>query len=162
MDETTRRRVTAGAILIVIGIALLALQLVQGFGEWIVLILIGGVFVTAYFLRRSYGLLIPGCIILGLGLGAIGTNTMTGVGDFTQIGLGIGFIAIYVIDRVYNNPKTHWWPLIPGGILLVTGIGTLSGDLGRLIDKGWPLLLVLAGLILIGAAFGLFGRKQAS
>jgi hypothetical protein len=162
MDEVTRRRVMAGAILVVIGVALLALELAKGFGEWIVLILIGGAFLTAYFLRRSYGLLIPGCILVGLGLGAIGTNTMPGVGDFTQIGLGVGFIAIYVIDRVYRSPKTHWWPLIPGGILLVTGLGALSGDLGRVLRDGWPLLLVLAGLILIGAAFGLFGRKQAS
>jgi len=160
MDKTTRRRITAGAILIVIGIALLALQLTKGWGEWIILLLIGGLFIAAYFYRRAYGLLIPGCILLGIGLGAIGNNTILGVGDFTQIGLGIGFIAIYIIDRIYRNPATHWWPLIPGGILLLTGIGTLSGDLGRLVHDGWPLLLVLAGLLLIGAAFGLFGRKK--
>jgi hypothetical protein len=160
VDQTTRRRITAGAILIVIGIALLALQLTKGWGEWIILLLIGGLFIAAYFFRRAYGLLIPGCILVGIGLGAIGNNTILGVGDFTQVGLGIGFIAIYVIDRIYRNPATHWWPLIPGGILLLTGIGTLSGDLGRLIRDGWPLLLVLAGLLLIGAAFGLFGRRN--
>jgi len=161
VDETTRSRVTAGAILIVIGIALLALQFTKGWGEWIILLLIGGIFIAAYFFRRSYGLLIPGCILVGLGLGAIGNNTMIGVGDFTQIGLGVGFIAIYVIDRVYRSPRTHWWPLIPGGILLLTGIGALSGDLGRLLRDGWPVLLVLAGLILIGTALGLFGRRKA-
>lgn len=162
MDERTRRAVTAGAILILVGIGLLALQLAEGFGEWIVLLLIGGAFLVAYFLRRSYGLLIPGCILVGLGLGSIGKNTIPGVGDFTQIGLGIGFIAIYVIDRIYRNPQTHWWPLIPGGILIATGIATLSPNLRQLWDKGWPLLLVLAGLILIGAAFGLFAPKRES
>jgi hypothetical protein len=162
MDERTRRAVTAGAILILVGIGLLILQFTKGFGEWIVLILIGGAFLVAYFLRRHYGLLIPGCILVGLGLGSIGENAITGVGDFTQIGLGIGFIAIYVIDRVYRNPQTHWWPLIPGGILIVTGIATLSPNLTQLWEKGWPLILILVGLILIGAAFGLFGPRQKS
>ena len=159
MDEAMRRRVVAGAILIVVGIGLLLLQLFQGFGEWIVLMIIGAAFLVGYFLRRSYGLLIPGCILVGLGLGSIG-GASWGVGDFTQIGLGVGFIAIYVIDRIYRG-KTHWWPLIPGGVLLITGVASLGENVQRIVDVGWPLLLVLAGIVLIGAAFGLFGKAKA-
>lgn len=158
MDEVTRRRVVAGAILIIVGIGLILLQVFQGFGEWIVLLLIGAAFLAGYFLRRSYGLLIPGCILVGIGLGAIGGTTW-GVGDFTQIGLGTGFIAIYVIDRIYRG-STHWWPLIPGGVLLITGVASLGGNIARIVEVGWPLLLVLAGLLLIGAAFGLFGKAK--
>jgi hypothetical protein len=161
MDEETRRRVIVGSILILLGIAWFALQFTQGFGDAAILFLIGGAFVAGYFYRRAYGLLIPGCILLGIGLGSVGESSLFGVSDFSQIGLGVGFIAIYVIDRVYRG-STPWWPLIPGGILIVTGVATLSEDLGRIIEVGWPLILVLAGLLLIGGAFGLFGTKRSS
>jgi hypothetical protein len=161
MNEESRRRIIVGAVLILLGIAWFALQFTQGFGDAAILFLIGGAFVAGYFYRRAYGFLIPGCILLGLGLGSVGESTFFGVSDFSQIGLGVGFLAIYVIDRVYRG-STSWWPLIPGGILVVTGIATLSENLGQIIEVGWPLILVLVGLLLIGGAFGLFGRKESS
>ncbi len=161
MDELTRRRFIIGAVLILLGIGLLALQRSEGLGDAFALFLIGGLFVAGYFYRRSYGLLIPGCILLGLGLGAVGESTFPGVSDFSQLGLGAGFVAIYLLDRAFRG-TTHWWPLIPGGILLLTGLATLSEDLGRVVEVGWPLLLVLAGLLLLAGGVGLFGRRPAS
>ena len=62
-------------------------------------------------------------------------------------GLGCGFIAIFLIPLLYER-RTHWWPLIPGGILVVSAIPH-SKSLLRLMLDNWPLFLVAAGLILV-------------
>jgi hypothetical protein len=151
-------RLVTGAILIVLGIGLLALQFVQGFGEAVIFFLVGGLFVAGYLYRRAYGLLIPGGILLGLGLGSIGKGELFQFADFEAIGLGIGFISIYVIALAYEG-RTQWWPLIPGGILVITGLATGNQVLQRLVEVGWPLILVFVGLLLLASAFGLMGRR---
>ena len=77
-------------------------------------------------------------------------------GRETAVGLGIGFIAIFVVDRFYRG-KTAWWPLIPGLILLVTGAATGHIDFGKLMSKGWPLILVILGILYLT---GLLGSKS--
>ncbi len=72
------------------------------------------------------------------------------VGDLDTIGLGAGFVAIYVIDILYRG-RSHWWPLIPGAILIVAGVA--SGSLEHLISVGWPLVLIVIGLrMLVGGS----------
>src|SRR5688500_13461197 len=121
-------RALAGSVLVVLGLGLFALQLVGPPGDATALFLVGGLFVVAYFWRNVYGLLIPGCILLGLGLGR--------VGDLEAIGLGVGFLAIYLIDSVYRG-RTHWWPLIPGVVLAGGGVVRLSADLQPALAVGW-------------------------
>lgn len=159
MNDLTRQRIVGGIILILLGIAFLAQQFIHGLSDSVILFIIGGALLVAYFMRRIYGLLVPACILMGLALGAIGESTFIGVGDFSAIGLSIGFIAIYVIARVYQG-KSHWWPLIPAGILLLVGIGALTDNLGRLVSVGWPLLLVLIGLLVLAGTFGLFEKAK--
>ena len=160
MEDQKRRGILIGTILVVLGVGLFAMQFIEGaLVHSVVLAVIGIAFLVAYFVRRSYGLLIPGCILVGIALGSIGEETVFGLGDFSLFGLGIGFIAIYVIDLVYRR-STHWWPLIPGGILVVVGLGRIT-NLRYIFERGWPLILVLVGLLLLAGAFGLFGRKKA-
>ena len=159
MDNERQGRIFFGAILIILGIGLIALQYVEGFGDAMILFLIGGLFVAGYFYRRSYGLLIPGCILLGIGLGKVGESTLMAFGGFEQLGLGVGFVAIYVIDLVYSG-SSSWWPLIPGLILIVTGLSEGSEDFGHLVSVGWPIIFVFFGLLLLAGAFGLTGRKK--
>jgi hypothetical protein len=116
--------------------------------------------VAGYLYRRRYGFLIPGGILLGLGLGSIGEGALFQIADFEAIGLGIGFISIYVIALAYEG-RTHWWPLIPGGILVVTGLATGNAVFQRLLSVGWPLILVFIGLLFLASAFGLMGRRPA-
>ena len=160
MDDRDRGRLVTGAILVLLGLGLLALQFMEGFNEAVVLFLIGAAFVAGYLYSRAYGLLIPGCILLGLGLGFVGETTISSLDEevFILLGLGVGFVAIYVIPLVYVG-KSHWWPLIPGVILIVVGIASMSDDLERLLEVGWPLILVLLGLVILAGAFGLTGRK---
>jgi hypothetical protein len=158
VSERNQRQIATGAILILIGLGLFALQFLEGFGEAVIFFLIGGAFVAAYLYFRNYGLLIPGGILLGLGLGSVGKGSVLAFGDFDAIGLGVGFVAIYVIALVYEG-RSHWWPLIPGLILIVTGLAS-GTSFERLLSVGWPLILIFLGLLLLAGAFGLVGRRR--
>jgi hypothetical protein len=159
MDEKSRGRIVLGSILIILGVGLIVLQLFEGFSDAVILFLIGGAFVAWYLYSRSYGLLIPGGILLGLGLGKVGESALTSFGGMEQLGLGVGFVSIYVIDLVYRG-SSNWWPLIPGGILIIIGLSKGSETFERLFSVGWPLIIVFVGLLLLAGAFGLFGRKK--
>ena len=159
MDDKRQSSIVIGAILILLGVGFFALQFMEGFGEAVIFFLIGGAFMVGYLFRRAYGLLIPGGILLGLGLGSVGESTFQSFGDIKGIGLGVGFVSIYVIQLIYVG-KSHWWPLIPGGILIVTGFASASKDFERLLSVGWPLILIFVGLLILAGAFGITGRKK--
>lgn len=114
----------------------------RGFGD-MVLLLIGGVFMYAYFNTRPgyrIGFLIPGSILLGIGVGeAIGDLPLLNgfvSGNITTLTLGLGFCLIWLLER------RHWWALIPGGILVLSGLSSLVANL-------WPLALIALGVYLI-------------
>jgi hypothetical protein len=140
-----------GVILILVGAALFAVQLLHLNADVIVLV-IGLIFATAYVASRRYGLLIPAGILTGLGTGIV----LEDVGytrEAVLLGLGLGFLAIYGVDRVTSGARRpgRWWPLIPGAILTV--IAGASGAFGpegeRAIEQGWPIVLVVAGAWLL-------------
>ncbi|MBI5304516.1 MAG: hypothetical protein HY868_20450 [Chloroflexi bacterium] len=146
-----RARLIPGLILIVLGIVFMLMQYFE-FGPGLFLILLGFVFFIPYALTRSYGLLIPGCILAGLGIGMVferGTQT-----DITApLGLGVGFIAIYVIHLIVAR-ASHWWPLIPGVVLLLVGITAGIPQAQTLLVKGGiPLMLIVIGLAILAGQF---------
>ena len=79
-----------------------------------------------------------------------------GFQDFEKVGLGMGFGAIYVIDRLYRG-KTHWWPLIPAIVLIGSELIAGSRQLERVISRGWPLALVVVGVLIL---LGVFSRSR--
>ncbi len=160
-DQKRDPRKVAGAILIVVGLLLFTLQYVTGVAYSLIFLVAGGVFLIAYFNKRSYGLLIPACIMLGIGVGRLGEEAALPVDDMSQLGLGIGFVSIYVIDKLYRG-RADWWPLIPGAILIVNGAGSGYVDIGRLISKGWPIILVIVGLLFLMGKIGTDHRKKGS
>jgi hypothetical protein len=153
MEDVDRRggRLVAGAVLIVIGLGLFALQFTEGLGESVITFFIGALFLAGYLYRRSYGLLIPAGILMGIGLGNVGQQAFISLEGIGSIGLGIGFLSIYVIGRAYQG-STPWWPLVPGGILLIQGLASSSDAFSQYMEIGWPLILVLVGLILLFGA----------
>jgi hypothetical protein len=149
--DTQRARMIPGLILIVLGIAFLLVQYFE-FGPALFLTLLGLVFLIPYALTRNYGLLIPGCILTGIGIGLVFDRPPLHSAIAVPIGLGLGFIAIFVIQLLVAR-HSHWWPLIPGGILVLVGVAEGIPQAQMLIEKGWPLILVLIGLLILAGQF---------
>ena len=151
IQRSRRNHIASGAALVVIGLVALALQYVEGPARAIILVLAGGSFIATYLYSDIYGLLIPGGILAGLGLGSLAEWQGLAVPDPHAIGLGVGFVAIYVIERLFRH-RAHWWPLIPGGILMLSGVGAHFGDVGHILWRWAPAVLVILGVVLVTRA----------
>jgi hypothetical protein len=111
----------------------------------------GSAFFAAYLYRREYGYLVPAGILLGLGTGTILGQTRYAFGDATLFGLGLGFIAIYVVSLLYER-KNRWWPLIPGGVLILLNVPRVGDTVDFFFDN-WPLILIIVGVLILLGAF---------
>ena len=150
-----RRQIIPGLILIVLGVAFLLMQYFE-FGPGLFLTLLGLVFLVPYAFTRSYGLLIPGCILCGIGVGLAFERAAMRPDVTVSIGLGLGFIAIFVVQLAVAG-ASHWWPLIPGGILVLVGVAETMPQAQQVLERGWPLILIVIGL---GILAGQFWRTQ--
>lgn len=144
--RSDRDRSMLALILIGGGVLFLFAQLglFPGFGD-IVLLLLGGVFLYAYFTTKAayrLGFLIPGSILTGLGVGVLLENApifgnLFG-GGIVPLFLGLGFGLIWFLER------KHWWALIPGGVLVLAGLSSVL-QIGAL----WPIVLIVLGVYLL-------------
>jgi hypothetical protein len=151
MPSEKKSQVVAGLAMIVLGLGLFGLIRTDGsFGPIAFIALMGGGFLSAYFYTRNFGYLVPGCILLGIGIGSLWEDSMFAFGDSVQIGLGCGFIAIYVIGLLYGG-RNQWWPLVPGGFLVVTGMPR-NTPLFAWMAFNWPLVFVLIGIVIVFSA----------
>ena len=124
MDSQTKSRLTTGLLLIVLGLGAYGFQYLGDLGESVMLMVAGGLFIGGYLMTRSSFLVIVGCLLLGFGLGSFGQEKeFFVVGRFTMMSVGIGFILIYVVRMAYER-KSHWWPLVPGAILVLFGLSS--------------------------------------
>jgi hypothetical protein len=163
----------AGVVIIGIGAFLLAAQVIPDVGRLIPL-LIGLIFLAAFLSKREYGFLIPGCIVSGVGIGIILAGAVDDPWSGTAMLLSIagGFIAIWVVSMLLRRAdkdwprgasrdaaQALWWPLIPGGILVIVSLIALaeSGFESDLL-RWWPLLIIAAGIVILLAA--LFRRPD--
>ncbi len=151
-------RLVGAAILIGLGLLFLLMNFAPSLDLGrLILIGLGGIFLAAAFLTRSPGLVIPGCILAGIGVGvwlvsggpAFGSS---GDGAIILICMGLGFAAIMPLMRLVGG-QPHWWPLIPGGILGGIGLLMMFGDAGlsllEQIGRFWPVALILIGLYIL-------------
>lgn len=157
-ERKARGRLVGGMLMIGIGLYLLVAQFIQS--EWMGLLIMPGLglaFVLGGLLGRNAGLLVPGGILSGLGLGAyLVAAPLVRAGEMAQGGvfllafaLGWGLVTLlstFIGQRVL-------WPLIPGGILAVIGALLLGGSTGvqvlEWIGRLWPLALILGGLAVL-------------
>jgi hypothetical protein len=150
---------TAGIILITIGLGLLFFNIID-IGMYFPLAL-GLVFLIAGIATGKAGLLIPGGIIGGVGLGTISTvsawffptNSVESGGVFLLF-FSLGWFLIALLSKLFTR-ETQTWALIPGGIMAAIGALVLMGETGTTIlmwiGKFWPIILVIIGVsILIG------------
>jgi hypothetical protein len=155
MTEPRRgREIVPGLVLIGIGVAFLVSRIVPGAGIYVVLG-IGIALLVGFFITRSPGLLIPGGIVSGVGLGIVLTEAYGGDvgGGLFLLSLGGGFLLVTLLSALFRPEPAYWWALIPGGILVTIGLVTLAGTQGeqvrQLIGDLWPLALIAIGVIVV-------------
>lgn len=146
-----RDAIVLGIILIAVGIGGFAVNVFPQSGGWIVAI-IGLALLAIFAYTRLYPTLIPGGIMTGLGFGIVASDVLTNYNDNGGLivgGLGLGFIAIWLIGALFSVPENHPWSLIPGGILLTIGVLLALGDATTQLLTYWPVLLIAIGLLVV-------------
>ena len=151
-------RLFGGLFLIGLGLLVLAAQFIQA--QWMGLLILpllsAGFLLWGLFARNS-GLLVPGGILGGIGLGTYLTSgPFAEAGEQTQGGVfmlafAAGWALVVLLSFVIN--RAQWWPLIPGGIMAVVGVALLAGGAGVMVlewlGKLWPLVLVIIGAAML-------------
>ncbi|HEX9038244.1 MAG TPA: hypothetical protein VF808_14775 [Ktedonobacterales bacterium] len=168
------RRGMSGAV---VGLVLVAVGVMALIGNlWpseimglLVLPTLGAIFLVWAFWARVAGLLIPGSILFGLGLGVLLQQTLfialTGQsrGGIVVLGLALGFLAIMPLVQILER-RFQWWPAIPGGILLAVALALLSGSGGiavlEALNTLWPLALIAVGAYLLWMFYWTRGRGR--
>lgn len=143
MESQKQNHWILGMILIIVGLSLVFGEVFSWLQGISALLIVGIFFMLGYIRNRSYGLLIPACLLIAIGLNHQ-LPIPDGFVDFGRFLLGIGFVAIYLIDVLVRG-KSHWWPLIPGVILAVSGYWG-SQHISSII---FPSLLILVGLAMV-------------
>ncbi len=156
-NKSTKNGLTAGVILIVIGLGMLLFQLIDQ--PLLFPLALGTVFLAAGIVTRKAGLLVPGGIIGGVGLGALFIETgwlyPTGSvesGGVFLIAFSMGWFLITLLSKLFTS-ETQTWALIPGGIIAAIGGLVLMGQTGlgilEVAGRFWPVILVVIGLRII-------------
>jgi len=147
-QRSARSALIWGFILIVVGGTALAGQLWPDAERYIPLA-IGLVLLVIFGISRSYLALAGGGIMTGLGVGILVGEALPDVdasGAAVTLGLGVGFIAVWAISGLLNMKEHHLWPLIPGTILCLVGVG-LTLDL---FSQDWSKYVIPAIVVGIG------------
>lgn len=159
----SRGAIIGGFVLVIVGAGALAAEYWPEFGRYIPLV-VGLGLLALFAATRAYGALVAGSIVTGIGAGVVVSDFVgnsTAEGAVIVLGLGFGFVAIWVISSLMSLKESHWWPLIPGGILLLVGGGLaldlLTGDASRVVV---PAAVVLIGLLVIIVGFTRTSRGQ--
>ena len=155
-ERSARSALIWGFILVVVGAAALVGQVWPDAERYIPLA-IGLVLLVIFVINRSYLALAGGGIMTGLGVGLLVGQTLPDVdasGAAVTLGLGIGFIAVWAVSGLLNMKEHHLWPLIPGTILALVGIG-LTLDL---FSQDWskyvvPAIVLGIGVVIMAAGY---------
>lgn len=135
--------------LIGLGMIMLAQQVLPGSDSLtgsMVLFIISGCFWFFALWRRIFGLMIPGAILAGIGLGIPFAEFSSGAS--VVWGLALAFMTIAVLGRAIFNVRSAW-AVIPAVILFGVGLIITVLNLPQILGAGvflGPLLLVGLGL----------------
>ncbi len=155
----TRNMLVGGIALIAIGLLALAGQIfdMDNLGL-LVLPALALIFLAWGLITRTFGLIIPGGILAGIGLGAILVEqswvpmTEMAQGGVFLLSFAAGWVLITLMSP-FVSQRLVWWPLIPGGILAAIGGMLLAGETGvkmlELLSYAWPVALIVLGLYLV-------------
>ena len=150
--SSSRNALLGGFVLVLVGGAALASELWPDVDRYIPLV-IGLGLLGVFAINRAYVALVGGAIMTGIGTGLLVADVFPGDnvdGPGAVLGLAFGFIGIWLVGSVMNLREHHFWPLIPGGILLLVGIGLVldlfTDDISRLFV---PAVVVVVGVLIM-------------
>ncbi len=116
-----------------------------------------GFLIWSYGTKKN-GLAIPGCLLVSIGPGIFLGWRYVATGEIlVHVGamlvwFSLGWGLIILFTRLIRN-RFVWWPLIPGGVLAMTGwslyISSNPGSAVEFITKTSSIMLVLFGLYLL-------------
>jgi hypothetical protein len=153
-----RGALTFGAVLVTVGAVLLAGRLNHVVAAGGPALWLGAGFLVWWIFSGNYGLLVPAGVLGGLGAGLM-LGEAGFYGNAAALGLGAGFVAIYLLDLLRQRRRSSWWPLVPGAALIAMGLLQNTTGWGSLGDLGWPLFLIVAGVVVVGVALAGRGRR---
>jgi hypothetical protein len=146
-----RAALSLGSVLVVIGAVLLAGRFSDMVAAGGPALWIGLGFLVWWGYAGNFGLLLPAGVLSGLGLGLM-LGEICFYGNAVALGLGAGFLAIYALDSLRSRRRSSWWPLAPGIVLVAVGLLQHTSGWDALGELGWPLFLIIIGLIIFGGA----------
>lgn len=162
MERKASGGLFGGLILLIVGIFALIGQFVpDAWGELfgtLLLLGLGAGFIVIGIVTREGGWFIPGGILTGLGAGiALITSSLVDrlggdEGGWFLLAFAGGWVLIPILTAIFAD-ETHWWALIPGGVIGLVGLAVLYGGMFMVtlewLGKLWPLALIIAGALLI-------------
>ena len=108
--------------------------------------------------EKLFGLVIPGCLVLGAGSGVyLAWGNSLEVNELAKTGLmlvcfALAWLLITVCSKLLTD-KFVWWPLIPGGVIAMVGwglyIGGNPGNAVNFIGNTTSIGLILFGFYLL-------------
>lgn len=161
--DKSRGRLVAGGVLLTIAIgALVAPQLRWAWNGSAFLLFLGGAFIVWAALGRVSGLLVPGGILTGLGVGNALRPEFGNFGFLLCLAAGFLLISVLHLALFGRGAKNTWWTVWPAGGIALAAVFAAGGpevrELVRNLRDYWPYALIVVALALI--ASGLRGRKS--
>jgi hypothetical protein len=150
-DPVRSRRVAAFVLLAVAGFALFREYIPIGWREG-GLALLGIMFVVWAGLARNAGLLVPGGILTGIGVGIVLRHEF-GPAAFLFSMAG-GFLLVSLLSlAMFGKAKSTWWTVFPAGGLAFAGLVQTAGpdvrEWLRAVGPVWPYILIAIALWLL-------------
>jgi hypothetical protein len=152
----SRTALVIGFVLVLIGGGALVSELLPDYDRYIPLV-IGLGLLGVFVVTRAYLALVFGAILSGIGAGLLVSDLLPGTkddGPGAVLGLAFGFLGIWAVGWLMRLREHHFWPLIPGGIMLLVGMGLVM-DLFETDASRWivPAIIVIIGVLVMAAGY---------
>ena len=152
-------KAVGGLVLVAIGISVIAVYLIPGTGQYL-LLAIGIICLVAFGLTREYGYAVAAGITGGLGAGVLMSTLASDPYDGVLFlaALAGGFVVVWILGLFADPRETHPWPFIPAIVLAAVAV-TIIIESPVLLEA----LTAVAVVALIGGGLKAIrdGRKQA-
>jgi hypothetical protein len=161
----SRTALIIGFVLVLAGGGALVSELLPDLDRYVPLA-IGLGLLALFLMTRSYVALVFGGILTGVGAGLLVADLLPGIkddGPGAVLGLAFGFLGIWTLSWLARLREHHFWPLIPGGILLLVGIGLVL-DLFDTDASKWvvPAIVVTIGVLVMLAGYLRMSREATT